>query len=81
MLLLDEPVSGLDPNVTEEMYRLIEKLNRDGITIIMISHDLNAALLYASHILYIGDTVFCGTKDAYLASGVHKSFGLKGGER
>ena len=67
MLLLDEPVSGLDPKVTAEMYILIEKLNReDGITVVMISHDLNAALQYASHILHIGDTVFFGTKAAYL---------------
>lgn len=67
MLLLDEPVSGLDPKVTAEMYILIEKLNReDGITVVMISHDLNAALQYASHILHIGDAVFFGTKAAYL---------------
>ena len=67
MLLLDEPVSGLDPKVTAEMYTLIHRLNyEDGITVVMISHDLNAALQYASHILHIGDTVFFGTKDAYL---------------
>ena len=67
MLLLDEPVSGLDRKVTAEMYALIEKLNcEDGITVIMISHDVAAAVQYASHILHIGDTVFFGTKDAYL---------------
>ena len=81
MLLLDEPVSGLDPKVTAEMYALIETLNRDGITVIMISHDLNAALTYAGHILHIGETVFFGTKAAYLASGVQQGFGLKGGEQ
>ena len=54
MLLLDEPVSGLDPKVTAEMYRLIDELNhRDGITIIMISHDIAAAVKYASHILHL----------------------------
>ena len=54
MLLLDEPVSGLDPKVTAEMYTLIEKLNReDGITVIMISHDVAAAVRYASHIGHI----------------------------
>lgn len=67
MLLLDEPISGLDPKVTAEMYTLIHRLNyEDGITVVMISHDLNAALQYASHILHIGDTVFFGTKAAYL---------------
>lgn len=67
MLLLDEPVSGLDPKVTAEMYALIQKLNyEDGITVVMISHDLSAALQYASHILHIGDSAFFGTKAAYL---------------
>ena len=54
MLLLDEPVTGLDPTATEEMYELIDQLNKDGITIIMISHDTDAALKYASHVLHIG---------------------------
>ena len=67
MLLLDEPVSGLDPKVTAEMYHLIEELNKDGITVIMISHDLNAALTYASHILHIGAKFFFGTKEEYLS--------------
>lgn len=81
MLLLDEPVSGLDPKVTAEMYQLIEKLNKDGITVIMISHDLSSALTYASHILHIGDTVFYGTKTEYLASNSLCGFDLKGGEQ
>lgn len=82
MLLLDEPVSGLDPRVTAEMYGLIERLNREeGITVIMISHDLSAALRYASHILHIGDAVFFGTKADYLQSPQGKVFDSgKGGE-
>ena len=82
MLLLDEPVSGLDPKVTAEMYELIEALNQeDGITVIMISHDLSAALRYASHILHIGDSVFFGTKADYLQSPQGKLFDSgKGGE-
>ena len=82
MLLLDEPVSGLDPKVTAEMYTLIEKLNReDGITVIMISHDISAALKYASHILHIGDAVFFGTKAEYLKSPQGLLFALeKGGD-
>nr|MBQ6241193.1 ABC transporter ATP-binding protein [Lachnospiraceae bacterium] len=69
MLLLDEPVAGLDPKVTAEMYRLIEELNKkDGITVIMISHDLDAALKYADKVLHIGSTVFFGTKEDYLKS-------------
>lgn len=59
MLLLDEPVSGLDPKVTAEMYRLIGELKPSGrYTIIMISHDIAAAVKYASHILHIGNTLF-----------------------
>ncbi len=69
VLLLDEPVAGLDPKVTAEMYSLIEELNRDdGITVIMISHDIAAAVKYASRILHIGRSVFFGTKDEYLNS-------------
>lgn len=82
MLLLDEPVSGLDPRVTAEMYGLIETLNREeGITVMMISHDISAALKYASHILHIGDSVFFGTKADYLRSPQGKAFDSgKGGE-
>ena len=80
MLLLDEPVSGLDPKVTAEMYTLIERLNReDGITVIMISHDVAAAVRYASHILHIGDTVFFGTKADYLQSPQGRLFDVKKG--
>ncbi len=68
MLLLDEPVSGLDPKGTMEMYNLINELNEEGITIIMISHDIAAAIKYASHILHIGETVFFGTKQEYISS-------------
>lgn len=78
MLLLDEPVSGLDPKVTGEMYRLIDTLNKDGITVIMISHDMEAALRYATHILHIGKTVFFGTKQQYLESSAGKAFIGKG---
>ena len=82
MLLLDEPVSGLDPKVTAEMYQLIQDLNqKEKITVLMISHDLSAAVRYASHILHIGDTVFFGTKEDYLKSPQGQLFAeRKGGE-
>ncbi len=79
VLLLDEPVSGLDPKVTAEMYQMICQLNQEGITIIMISHDLEAALRYASHILHIGKSVFFGTKQAYLCSDASQGFTVRGG--
>ncbi len=82
VLLLDEPVSGLDPHVTSELYKVIHQLNKnDGITIIMISHDLSAATRYASHILHIGKHLFFGTRDEYLKSEIGQRFAaLQGGE-
>lgn len=68
ILLLDEPVSGLDPKVASEMYSLIAELNKEGVTIIMISHDIAEALHFASHILHVGDNIFFGTKEEYLKS-------------
>lgn len=81
ILLLDEPVSGLDPRVTAEMYQLIKDLNKkDGITIIMISHDIAAAVKYATHILHIGEHCFFGTKKQYLESSLGKAFTGQEGE-
>ena len=74
ILLLDEPVAGLDPRVTAEMYELITGLNQDGVTVIMISHDIEEAVRRASHILHIGREIFFGTKEEYLDSGFGKSF-------
>ncbi len=75
ILLLDEPVSGLDPRVTAEMYQLIQNLNKkDEITIIMISHDIEAAVRYATHILHIGEHCFFGTKKQYLKSSLGRHF-------
>lgn len=83
LLLLDEPVSGLDPKVTAEMYSLIEQLNeQDNITIIMISHDIPAAVKYASHILHTGENIFYGTVEEYIKSDAGRNFiNDNGGER
>ncbi len=74
LLLLDEPVSGLDPKVTAELYGVIADLNREGITIIMISHDIAAAVQYASHVLHIGSSVFFGSREEYLKSEAGRLF-------
>ena len=76
LLLLDEPVTGLDPLITEEMYRLIEELNKkEGITIIMVSHDVVASVRYATHILHLNSgKSFFGTTRDYLKSPAGKSF-------
>ena len=66
LLILDEPVAGLDPVVTKNLYRLISDINNAGITVIMVSHDIHAAIEFASHILHIGNKpLFFGTKDDY----------------
>jgi len=76
MLLLDEPVSGLDPVVTLELYQTIKDLRRDtGITIIMISHDVRAAVEYASHILHLQNKqVYFGPTDGYVETAAGKRF-------
>ncbi len=80
ILLLDEPVSGLDPKVTAQMYQLIKELNEEGITIIMISHDISAAVRYASHILHISDHIFFGTTEEYRNSKTGQFFlSMEGG--
>lgn len=76
ILLLDEPVTGLDPKAQVDMYELIARLNREGVTVIMVSHDISAALRYASHILHIGahKQLFFGTVGEYRASDAGRSF-------
>ena len=69
LLLLDEPVSGLDPKATADMYAMIEDLNRnDHITVIMISHNVADALRYATHILQVSAEPFFGTREQWLSS-------------
>ncbi len=81
LILLDEPVSGLDPKATAEMYDLIQGLNREGVTVVMISHDVSAALRCASHILHVGQEVFFGTVEDYKSSPLAKRFlDAEGGE-
>ncbi len=71
MLLLDEPVSGLDPRATEEMYQVLSKLSEEGISIIMITHDMKS-LSYASHILYLGRENFFGTRQDFVETSHYK---------
>ncbi len=67
ILFLDEPVAGLDQFASEDLYKIIADLNhKENITIVMISHDMEKAINQATHILYIGDSMFFGTKEEYL---------------
>lgn len=77
VILLDEPVAGLDPLVTINMYKLIERINKDmGITVIMVSHDIQAATRYATHILHLGEDrqLFFGRREDYRHSAAYHSF-------
>ena len=76
LLLLDEPVTGLDPLVTEELYQLIEQLNRDlGVTIIMVSHDISSATQYADKILHISQSLlFYGDTESYINTELENDF-------
>ena len=69
LLLLDEPVAGLDPIVTAELYDLIEKINNSGVTVIMVTHDLSAALKCSKHILCMTEADwFFGSREEFLKS-------------
>ncbi len=76
LLLLDEPVAGLDPIVTAELYELIKKLNRENnLTVIMVSHDIQGSLDFANHILHLSHNgSFFGTTEEYIASDFGKNF-------
>lgn len=76
LLVLDEPVTGLDPKVTAEFYQRIRELNQEGLTIIMVSHDIHAAAEYASHILHVEkEESFIGTTKEYIQSDFWKELG------
>lgn len=80
LLLLDEPVTGLDPIATQEMYNLIKLVNLcDDIAVIMVSHDIHEAVRYATKILHLGHTqLFFGTAAEYRESSLARRF-LGGG--
>lgn len=79
ILLLDEPVTGLDPAAAKEMYSAIYELNAKGITVIMVTHDVRSAVGFADKILHLSNSgAFFGTVEEYLASDVGAKY-LKGG--
>ena len=76
LLLLDEPVTGLDPNAANEMYNLIKLINLcDKISVIMVTHDVHEAVRYATHILHLGNRqLFFGTTAQYRESDLARRF-------
>ena len=77
LLILDEPVTGLDPAAAQDLYRTLHYLNKsEGIAIVMVTHDLQNALRYAGTILHAGQHQwFCGSVEEYLSSPYGKRFG------
>lgn len=69
ILLLDEPVTGLDPDATEELYGIIRRLNREhGVAIVMVSHDLHGSMRDAKNVLVMNRGVdFLGSVEDYEA--------------
>ena len=80
LLVLDEPVTGLDPAAAQDLYRTLDYLNKkEGLAIIMVTHDLRSALPYATAILHAGHgSWFYGDTASYLASPYGKRFGGDG---
>ena len=78
--MLDEPVTGLDPAAAQDLYRTLDYLNKkEGLAIIMVTHDLHSALPYATAILHAGHgDWFYGDAAAYLASPYGRRFGGDG---
>ena len=75
LLILDEPTAGLDPLASAELYQLIDALNDEGVSIVMVSHDIRAAVEHASHILHLENRpLFSGTAAAYAESALGQSF-------
>lgn len=84
LLMLDEPVSGLDPEAAAEMYAALRRLNReDGVTIVMVSHDVAAAAREAGRILHLGRRpLFLGAAADYPASAAGAAFlAAEGGDQ
>ena len=77
LLILDEPVTGLDPAAAQDLYRTLQYLNKsEGIAIVMVTHDIRSALSYATTILHAGQHQwFCGNVEEYLASPYGRRFG------
>lgn len=72
LLLLDEPVAGLDPVITSELYALIDSLNRErGITVIMVTHDVRSAVQCGNKILHMDtQAAFFGSREDYMETDI-----------
>lgn len=53
VLILDEPTAGLDPQGSRDMMNLFKKINQEGTTIIMITHDMDNVIRYGSDVIVL----------------------------
>ena len=75
LLLLDEPVTGLDPVISAELYRIIQELNDEGVAIVMVSHDVDCAIERARTILHLRTVpLFFGPAEEYAGSEIGRTF-------
>ena len=70
LLILDEPITGLDPAAAQDLYKILTYLNeKEGMAVVMVTHDLKSALRGARTVLHIGrNNYFLGSAADYLAS-------------
>ena len=80
LLILDEPITGLDPAAAQDLYKTLDYLNgKEGMAVVMVTHDLQAALSHARTVLHIGrKSVFCGSAADYLRSPEGRRFREEG---
>lgn len=81
LVLLDEPVTGLDPIASDQFYSLLKHLNEHhGIAIVMVSHDINTSVKYCSKVLHLGNGArFFGTTEDYLKSDLYALYSRREG--
>ena len=76
LFALDEPTTGLDPNMTTEFFAFMQRLNQTkGTAVVMVTHDTHCAVKYAKHILQLtAADYFFGTKEEYLDSAIGRKY-------
>lgn len=75
LLFLDEPVTGLDPVMMTELFRIVDDMHKNGITIVMVSHDIHCAVKYSTKILHMDRHIlFNGSAEDYKKSDVGINF-------
>ena len=79
LIVMDEPTTALDSGASEEFYSLISKLNKEGMTVVVISHDIPGIIGYANKVLHLGEQkpLFFGSAKDYTEKFLRKKEELK----